>query len=259
MKEAIAFIKEGNGLRHAARLHNVPVETLRRRVIGAVSSDCKPGPTTILTKEEEECLAHYVIEMADRGFGLQSEDLLRTAFTIVDRSGRPHPFQNGMAGRGWLEAFRRRHPEISFRTPQALSYSRAAGASKPAVDDFFAKLGGLYGRLNLINKPMQVYNVDETGISVVHKPGKVLTAVGRKHVYSITSGEKGKTYTVVVCVSASGQAMPPLMIYPRKRAVPESMRVSAVPGTMFSVSDNGWITQEIYYEWFKFYSLYSSS
>ena len=66
----------------------------------------------------------------------------------------------------------------------------------------FAKLGGLYGRLNLISKPMQVYNVDETGICVVHKPGKVFSAVGRKHVYSLTSGEKGKTHTVVVCVSA---------------------------------------------------------
>ena len=36
---------------------------------------------------------------------------------------------------------------------------------------FFAKLGSLYGRLYLITKPMQVYN--ETGITVVHKPGKV--------------------------------------------------------------------------------------
>ena len=48
---------------------------------------------------------------------------------------------------------------------------------------------------------MQVYNVDETGISVAHKPGKVLTALGRKHVYSITSGEKGKTHDYSVCVS----------------------------------------------------------
>ena len=51
--------------------------------------------------------------------------------------------------------------------------------------------------------------------------------------HSLTSGEKG---TVVVCVSASGQAIPPLMIYPRKRAVPESLKTGAVPG------DNGWIT-----------------
>ena len=132
-------------------------------------------------------------------------------------------------------------PEISLRTPQALSYSRAASASKVVVDDFFAKLGALYGRFNLINKPMQVYNIDETGISVVHKPGKVFSAVGRKHVYSLTSGEKGKTHTVVVCVSASGHAIPPLMIYPRKRAVPESMRNGAVPGTIFMTSDSGWI------------------
>ena len=43
------------------------------------------------------------------------------------------------------------------------------------------------------------------------------------------------------------------MIYPRKRAVPESMKIGAVPGTIFVTSDNGWITQEIYFEWFKFF------
>ena len=41
------------------------------------------------------------------------------------------------------------------------------------------------------------------------------------------------------------------MIYPRKRAVPESMRNGAVPGTIFMTSDSGWITQEIYLEWFR--------
>ena len=44
---------------------------------------------------------------------------------------------------------------------------------------------------------MQIYNVDETGITVVQKPGKVFTAVGRKHVYSLTSGERGRTHTYV--------------------------------------------------------------
>ena len=47
-------------------------------------------------------------------------------------------------------------------------------ANKSVVEDFFAKLGALYGRLNLIAKPMQVFNIDETGFSIVHKPGKVM-------------------------------------------------------------------------------------
>ena len=67
---------------------------------------------------------------------------------------------------------------------------------------------------------MQVYNVDETGICIVHKPGKVFSAVGRKHVYSVTSGEKGKTHTVVVCVSASGQVIPPLYDLPKETGCP---------------------------------------
>ena len=182
MKEAVAYVQNGHGLREAARLYNVPVETLRRRTSGKVSMECKPGPSNILTKDEEKCLVDYVIEMAVRGFGLTNEDLMRTAFAIVERSGHPDPFHDGMAGRGWLEAFGRHHPVLSCCTPQALSYCPATSASKVVIDDFFAKLGSLYGRLNLISKPMQVYNIDETGITVVHKPGKVFSAVGRKHV-----------------------------------------------------------------------------
>ena len=47
---------------------------------------------------------------------------------------------------------------------------------------------------------MQVYNCDETGVSVVHRPGKVVAEVGRCNVYAITSAEKGKTHYFVVCV-----------------------------------------------------------
>ena len=52
---------------------------------------------------------------------------------------------------------------------------------------FFGKLGSLYGRLNLISKLMQVYNADETGVTIVHKTGKVIAELGRRHVYSVTS------------------------------------------------------------------------
>ena len=50
--------------------------------------------------------------------------------------------------------------------------------------------------------------------------------------YSLASGEKRKTHTVVVCVSASGHSIPLLTFYPRKHAVPEAARAGAVPGTI---------------------------
>ena len=44
------------------------------------------------------------------------------------------------------------------------------------------------------------------------------------------------------------------MIYARKRLVPEKLREGAYPNTVFHVSDNGWITKELFYEWFKMFA-----
>ena len=247
---AVKKVAGGLGLRQAARQYNVPVETLRRRVTGAVSTDCRPGPPTVLTSEEETKLAQFLIEISDIGFGLTREDVMRTTFRIVSQAGRAHPFQNGAAGRSWFDAFKRRHPNLTLRTAQPLSSARAAGSSKETIEEFFAKLGGICARLNLLAKPMQLFNVDETGISIVHKPGKVVTELGRRNVWGITSAERGKTHTVVTCVSASGFSIPPMIIYPRKRMTAK-LTEGALSGTLFDCSDNGWINQELYLRWFK--------
>ena len=99
---------------------------------------------------------------------------------------------------------------------------------------------------------MQIYNMDECGISVVHKLGKFVTELGRRNVWAITSAEKGKMHTLLCCVSGSGQALPPFMIFPRKRML-EKLKLGCVPGTYFSCSVSGWVTHELYLEWFKFF------
>lgn len=137
--------------------------------------------------------------------------------------------------------------------PHNLLFARAVSANEYVVGDFFAKLRSIYGRLNLITKSMQVYNADETGVSVVHKMGNVLAHVGCRHVYSIASGEKGKTHTVLTCVSASGMVLPPMIVYPRKERVSDNVREGCVPNTLFVHSDTGWINADLFLEWFKFF------
>ena len=190
MVAAVRSVEDGKGLRETARLYNVPVETLRRRVTGSVSLECRPGPPTVLTGEEESRLAQYIVDMADMGFGLGKEDVMHVAYLIAEKLGRRHPFMNGMAGRNWFDGFRSRHPSLTLRSTQPLSYCRAVSANKETIRDFFGKLGAICARLNLLSKPMQIFNVDETGISIVHKPRKVVTQLGRKNVWSVTSAEK---------------------------------------------------------------------
>ena len=130
-------VENGKGLREAARLYNVPVETLRRRVTGVVDIVCRPGPPTVLTEDEEQRLAVYIAEMGQMGFCLGKEDVLRLAYRIVDKSGRKHLFMDGVAGRVWFDAFMKHHPKLTIRTPQSLSYNRAMCANKETVSDFF--------------------------------------------------------------------------------------------------------------------------
>ena len=88
MAAALSDVEQGTkGLREAARTYNVPIETLRRRATGQVSLDCRSGPSTTLTKGEEDALSEYIIKMADIGFGLGREDVMRAAFVIVEKSG----------------------------------------------------------------------------------------------------------------------------------------------------------------------------
>lgn len=99
---------------------------------------------------------------------------------------------------------------------------------------------------------MQIFNGDETGVSIVHKTGKIVTELGCCCVWSLTYAEKGKTHTILSCVSALGFALPPFMIYPRKR-ITDRLKKGPVPGTEFHCCDNGWITEELYLEWFHFF------
>ena len=140
MAAALQDVKDGMGVREASRLYNLPYETLRRRVAENVDLECRPGPPTVLTENEETELASYCVKMADMGFGLSRTDVMVVAFKIVEASGRKHPFTDGAAGRAWFDGFRSRHPRLTLRSTQSLSRARASSGNSEIISDFFAKL-----------------------------------------------------------------------------------------------------------------------
>lgn len=76
-------------------------------------------------------------------------------------------------------------------------------------------------------------------MTTVPDPGKILALKGRKQVGRIARGEKGQTVTVVAAVSATGQFVPPAMIFPRQR-MNDRLQHGALPGTVGYNSGNGW-------------------
>lgn len=90
--------------------------------------------------------------------------------------------------------------------------------------------------------------MDESGVTVVHRPGKVLSRKGQKQIGKLTSGEKGQTTTVICAVSASGIYVPPMMIFKRQRFTNLLLQGSP-PGTVGACSPNGWVDSELFLTW----------
>lgn len=201
--------------------------------------------TTTLPKELETLLKEYVLEMEDRLFGLTKKNICAMAYELAERNGISHRFSKDKkaARTAWFRDFLKRNPEVSFRTPDATSATRARGFNKEAVGKFFEILDEVITKYNIT--PPRMYNMDESGIHTVpSKLPKILAHKRRKQVGFLTSAERDQNVIVVLCVSASGQFIPPAIIFPRKRN--ELLYQSVLYGTLCLYNESGYMKSETF-------------
>ena len=178
-------------------MYKIPRKTLRRHRDRKVNVPGCLGRSTDIPLNMENELVEKIQEMEKLLFGLTPQDVRRIAYEFAEQSSLEVRFDktSKMAGKDWLWGFMNRHPELSVRSPEATSLARAVGFNRPQVQKFFDLYGsvldaGGYG-------PMSVWNMDETGVSTVQTPGKIVASRGVKRVGKVTSAERGKTVTVL--------------------------------------------------------------
>lgn len=103
----------------------------------------------------------------------------------------------------------------------------------------------------------RIYNLDETSTTTVQRPQKVLAQKGRSSC-KITSGERGTLVTTCCIVNASGQALPPAIVFPRKN-FQQHMLHGAPPGTLGLAASSGWMNADIFTDVMKHFIKHSSA
>lgn len=217
MKRAVQAVEsKTHSIRNAAKLKGVPFATLYDRLKNRYpDKKLKLERKPVFTEQQETELATYVLKLTNMFYGLTPSAIKHIAFQYALKNNIRHNFnqEKNMCGKDWLRGFLTRNPQISLRHPEPTSLNRILAFNRGDVNLLYDNLERVYEKYKF--GPHRIFNVDETGISGVHKPARILAQKGRKQVGAITSGERGQNTTIVCSMSASGMYVHPMFIFKR--------------------------------------------
>uniref|UniRef100_A0A2L2YKN8 DDE-1 domain-containing protein n=1 Tax=Parasteatoda tepidariorum TaxID=114398 RepID=A0A2L2YKN8_PARTP len=224
----------------ACSVEEIDVKTTK--VIGRNKYRCHQ----VFTDEEELLLSEYFLTSSKIHYGLTFLQARALAFQYAEKLGKAMPSSWNVkecAGIDWMQAFMKRHPGLSLRKPENTSLSRATSFNKKNVDEFFDNLYAVMEKYKF--KPDRILNTDETGITTVLQSPKVIAQTGKKQVGQAVSGERGELVSFCGIVSATGNSIPPVFIFPRVK-YKDYFLSDAPTGSLGLATKSGWMTKELF-------------
>ncbi|XP_074107194.1 uncharacterized protein LOC141532639 [Cotesia typhae] len=134
----------------------------------------------VFSPAQESELVNYLTKVESNLVGLSTEELKQLVVQLADKNNIPHTFNEGRAGKDWIQGFLRRHSsDLSLRKPEATSAMRAESFNQVVVNLFFDLLEKIMNQYNLT--PDRIFNIDETSFTCVpkHQP-KIFAKNGKK-------------------------------------------------------------------------------
>jgi hypothetical protein len=238
-------------IRQAARDNDLSFGFVYRRLSGEVEIDKQKGPPQVFNKEEEEVMAKWLREMAERGMGLKPGEFLDFVQTIVQKEKRSTPFKENRPSHDWYYAFMRRNSHIVQMRKETPLESCRAKLTKDKTDKWYGDFRDFLVRVDLICKPSRIWNADETGFCMGSSASKQkVIGPTRKdqsdQVPHISGGHSKQRLTVMYCGCADGSMMPPFMVYPAPQPRGYNPLTGAMEGSAIAYTKKGWMDAETF-------------
>ncbi|KAJ3652979.1 hypothetical protein Zmor_018900 [Zophobas morio] len=139
------------------------------------------SPRQVFSSTQEDSSKKYLLQMVSLFYGYSPKDVRRLAYEYAEPT----------------------------------SLGRATSFNAQNVIVFFDKLAEVMDKHGF--SASDIWNVDETGVSTVLKPNKIVAAKGKRNIGAMASGERGTNVTVVTAVSAYENTVLPLFVFNRKQ------------------------------------------
>jgi len=142
----------------------------------------------------------------------------------------------------------KRHPDLTVRKPEPTSIGRMSAFNRHNVEQFYSNVYRVLCDLKL--EPHQVWNCEETGVTTVQVPERVIAGRDEKQVAAVTSAERGTLVTMCNAVNACSISVPPFYIFPRVHFKEVFLR-NSIPSASGAAHQSGWMVESTFIEWFK--------
>ena len=239
----------------------------------------------VFTDDQEKAFVDYIKVRVKMAYGMTQLETRTAAYTfaMANEVNPPETWhQNRMAGekrkkgkgnrniRGvflahflilgveWLKQLRRRHPSLSLKKPEACSLSRATSFNQHNVKTFFENLKAATAKYPELGEGVNIYNLDETALTTVHSPSKVLADSGDRRLNKVVSAERGTLVTACLIIRADGTFLPPAMVFPRVN-FKKHMINGAPVGTLGLANKSGWMNAELFFQVMEHFVKFSNS
>ncbi|XP_053381964.1 uncharacterized protein LOC128549365 [Mercenaria mercenaria] len=249
LQRAVSAVRRRQmGVRSAATEFNVPKSTLHDHVNRKETKDVKQEQTKLLTIEEENALVQFIQHQARQGFPMTRSMVRCYVREIVRRSGRETAMnlESGPSDK-WFRALKKRHPELSERTPECLDRARCRMSNQETMNGWFELLRNVLETNQL--KESQIYNVDESGWSGKEKPKIKVLGPKQTHTFSAKNVTSGHV-TANICICADGKILPTMVIF--KGSFPHRKFDDGIPDSWLSAtSESGYMDGDLFLSWFR--------
>ncbi|XP_046975182.1 MFS-type transporter clz9-like [Vanessa cardui] len=205
------------------------------------------GPSTILSKEEENILEIWIKEMLDKHIPVTKDQLLDSVQRIIIDKNQETLFSDNRPGNKWYTSFLKRHPTITKRVAQNLCTTRD-NVTQEDIEKWFSEVESDLkdrGLIEIVKHPERVFNTDESAFFLNPKPEHVLARKGDKN---SSSGDDKENLTVLITGNAAGELAPILVVFNYAR-IPSLISENFPDDWAIGRSESGRMCSGTFYEY----------
>lgn len=225
----------------AAKAYNVSKTTLHRRIHGHPARGDYIPRNTKLSQIEEEVLVNDILKLDAQGLSPSIGLVKDMADTICKARNSPP------VGVNWTTTFVKRTPALSTRLGRTYECQRKLCEDPAIIGDWFQLVKNTVNKHGIISE--DIYNFDESGFQMGQiSASMVVTAIDRQGRPKQIKPTNTEWVTLIQGACADGSTIPPFVVFKGKE-FNQAWFEGLPPTWSFTVSSNGWTTNEIGLQW----------